>query len=134
MLNLVAAELLKLKNNRLFLVATLLTLLIPADLVWMDAGRPQWWIEEIGLQTWFQASVQTTLMIVGPILSGFVLTQLIHQYADSPSAAGFPAVGKTDRLAALEYRCGAGNVGCFSCRELYHFSRGCRYGQCLVSG
>ena len=83
MLNLEAAELLKLKNNRLFLVATLLTLLIPADLVWMDAGRPQWWIEEIGLQTWFQASVQTTLMIVGPILSGFVLTQLIQQeYAE----------------------------------------------------
>lgn len=83
MLNLVAAELLKLKNNRLFLVATLLALLIPVDLVWMDAGRPQWWIEEIGLQSWLQAAVQTTLMIVGPILSGFVLTHLIQQeYAE----------------------------------------------------
>ena len=83
MLNLLAAELLKLKNNRLFLVATLLALVIPALLVWQDASAPAWWRAEIGLTNWLKATVQTCLMIIGAILSGFVLTHLIQlEYAE----------------------------------------------------
>lgn len=78
MLNFTAAELLKLKNNRLFLVATLLALLIPAALVWQESGRPAWWLEELGMISWARAEAQTCLLIIGPILSGFVLTHLIQ--------------------------------------------------------
>lgn len=78
MLDFIAAELLKLKNNRLVLAATLLALLIPAGMVWQDSGRPDWWLEAIGLESWAQAEVQTSLLIIGPILSGFVLTHMIQ--------------------------------------------------------
>ena len=78
LLNFIAAELLKLKNNRLFLVATILALLIPAGMVWQESGRPDWWLETIGLENWARAEAQTSLLIIGPILSGFVLTHMIQ--------------------------------------------------------
>lgn len=76
--NIIAAEFMKIKNNKMVYICTFIAAIMPVLIVIKDLFQITS-IQRVGFDAWINSIVTIVLLLVYPVLSGFVITYLIQK-------------------------------------------------------
>lgn len=80
--NIITAEFMKMKKSRMIYVCSLIAFIIPVLIVIKDLFYISS-VKRVGMDAWIHSIVMTVLLLVYPVLSGFIITYLIQkEYGD----------------------------------------------------
>lgn len=79
MLNVYSAEIMKTKRNRVFWICLLIAVLMPVLIIVKDRFAPYSIIELLTQEAWVLTTLQVSLLLLYPVLSGFIITNIMQR-------------------------------------------------------